>query len=763
MALETVTNIADLVITNPTPTDPKSEGDDHIRNIKKALKTDLPNITGPITATQAELNVLDGITASTAELNLLDGVTATTTELNYLNGVTSAIQTQLDGKQPLDADLTAVAGLASAGIVARTGAGTAAARTITAGAGITITNGDGVSGNPTIAVNATDLPNSAAVVSYTPAGTGAVATTVQSKLRESVSVKDFGAVGDGVTDDYPAIQAALLAAQGKTLYIPSGTYKLATGSPRVYSNTVVVGDGEGASILVQPNYYSYNRPIDPYVAANVVDWNGLWVDVGTLNVTIEGLDIRGPFYQSTSGGYVSNPVQNWPANNGIAVRGRDYQLRKGLTPSGFSGNIRIQNVRVEGFAEDAIQLDNVSNAWVTNCTLTRCGRGGVRTYGAERCWVNGNNISNILPGDYLNGGNRMYGVTFTRVYGGDLADYRPSKWCSAADNKIRSLPYWKGLDTHGGVYIDFTNNQIEECHIAIGLDKGGFDVGDGIAPPLGIKVIGNTAIRTLPDDPNEGDNGVAGGALYALAHDQTDTHVGRDLVVQGNIFVGWGEDTRFGSVVYSNWIGVKHGGNVIKNSRRSAICIRERVEGDFADDLIDDVRASTLAVQDGIAVESAATRGRIGDCTFINRQATTQRSIVLANPSAGNGFVVGAGHRFLALGAGAITRVTNPNNDQTGPWAMQLLAAGRILSAGTISAARGIESVSKTATGTYLITLSRATLATSALWPIASHNLGSNVRTVSAASTSTTTVTVYVRDIAGALVDDAFIIHVFGY
>jgi hypothetical protein len=39
------------------------------------------------------------------------------------------------------------------------------------------------------------------LVSYTPAGTGAVLTTVQAKLRESVSVKDFGAVGDGVTDD----------------------------------------------------------------------------------------------------------------------------------------------------------------------------------------------------------------------------------------------------------------------------------------------------------------------------------------------------------------------------------------------------------------------------------------------------------------------------------------------------------------------------------------------------------------------------------
>ncbi len=54
------------------------------------------NIMDGVTATTAELNILDGVTATTAELNILDGVTATTAELNYVDGVTSAIQTQLD-------------------------------------------------------------------------------------------------------------------------------------------------------------------------------------------------------------------------------------------------------------------------------------------------------------------------------------------------------------------------------------------------------------------------------------------------------------------------------------------------------------------------------------------------------------------------------------------------------------------------------------------------------------------------------------------
>lgn len=155
MALETVTHISDLVATNPTSDDPKSQGDNHIRNLKTALLTDLPNITGPVTATQAELNILDGATVSTAELNVLDGITATTAELNFVDGVTSNIQTQLDGKQAADADLTALAGLSTAGIVVRTGAGTAGIRQLQAGSGVSIINADGVAGDPTISLSPT--------------------------------------------------------------------------------------------------------------------------------------------------------------------------------------------------------------------------------------------------------------------------------------------------------------------------------------------------------------------------------------------------------------------------------------------------------------------------------------------------------------------------------------------------------------------------------------------------------------------------------
>lgn len=74
-------------------------------------------------------------------------------------------------------------------------------------------------------VNATG--NNAASILYDPAGTGAQQSTVQAKLREFVSVKDFGAVGDGVTDDTAAIQAAINAASaGDVVSLSGGTYRV---------------------------------------------------------------------------------------------------------------------------------------------------------------------------------------------------------------------------------------------------------------------------------------------------------------------------------------------------------------------------------------------------------------------------------------------------------------------------------------------------------------------------------------------------------
>ena len=71
-----------------------------------------------------------------------------------------ALASGVSGKQNSDADLTALAAVSAVGLLARTGAGSAAARTLTGSNGVAVSNGDGASGNPAIAADiagATDL------------------------------------------------------------------------------------------------------------------------------------------------------------------------------------------------------------------------------------------------------------------------------------------------------------------------------------------------------------------------------------------------------------------------------------------------------------------------------------------------------------------------------------------------------------------------------------------------------------------------------
>jgi len=66
------------------------------------------------------------------------------------------------------------------------------------------------------------------LIGFIQAGTGAVATTAQAKMRETISVKDFGAVGDDTHDDTTNIQAAINYANtiGGDVYFPAGIYRI---------------------------------------------------------------------------------------------------------------------------------------------------------------------------------------------------------------------------------------------------------------------------------------------------------------------------------------------------------------------------------------------------------------------------------------------------------------------------------------------------------------------------------------------------------
>ena len=87
---------------------------------------------------------------------------------------------------------------------------------------------------------------------YTPSGTGAVQRTVAARLGEVVSVKDFGAVGNGVANDTTAIVNAIasLGAAGGTVFFPPGNYAIGS-TVTVPSFVRLSGAGKGASILTK--------------------------------------------------------------------------------------------------------------------------------------------------------------------------------------------------------------------------------------------------------------------------------------------------------------------------------------------------------------------------------------------------------------------------------------------------------------------------------------------------------------------------------
>lgn len=101
------------------------------------------------------------------------------------------------------------------------------------------------------------IVDGSANINYTPPFTNAITTTVGNKLSETISVKDFGAVGDGVTDDTTAIQAAATAASGMALYFPSGNYAL-TAAINLPSNIRVYGDGIGLSTITASGTSAFN-------------------------------------------------------------------------------------------------------------------------------------------------------------------------------------------------------------------------------------------------------------------------------------------------------------------------------------------------------------------------------------------------------------------------------------------------------------------------------------------------------------------------
>jgi hypothetical protein len=150
--------------------------------------------------------------------------------------------------------------------------------------------------------------------------------TMAEKFGDVVSVKDYGATGDGATDDTTAIQAAI-ASGHKTIYFPDGTYLLSSAIS-LPSTTNLCGENKNVSIIkCATNVHAYT-----YITC---EGNNIIADLAINNTTTV-------------------------AGTGIDISGGTYT---------FTGHVLLSNVGVNGFAI-GINVNSAFDVSLENCSIT---------------------------------------------------------------------------------------------------------------------------------------------------------------------------------------------------------------------------------------------------------------------------------------------------------------------------------------------------------------------------------------------------------
>lgn len=195
--------------------------------------------------------------------------------------------------------------------------------------------------------------NGSSLVGFVQSGSGAVVSTVQTKLREIISIKDFGAVGDGVADDTTPVQNALTAAAGKSLYVPAGTYLC--GGLTIYSGTTMYGDSPTTSIIKAKSTLGAGTPL-----------------------------IKNPNQSGTPYSYTDKGIElrNLAFNGNNLASRTEGLLFFSKVEDALIDNCRIYNVQYigAGFA-------GCLSITLSNSLLTECGNSSVTTEGGAAVWI----------------------------------------------------------------------------------------------------------------------------------------------------------------------------------------------------------------------------------------------------------------------------------------------------------------------------------------------------------------------------------------
>ncbi len=197
-------------------------------------------------------------------------------------------------------------------------------------------------------------------LSFLPAGAGAVPSTIEKKLRECVSVKDFGAVADGVTNDRAAFQAAVDHVQsigGGAVLVPDGVY-LVSGSAITISGSNVVLYASGYAKLLKGSAIncvnvtgSSNEVRGLLIDGQFNSGNGILVTGNNNTIWFNrvvnnggvGIGQNGRLTGASGNTICFNSVDNITGNTGISTNAASY---------GMVAFNRISRVQAEGLANN---------------------------------------------------------------------------------------------------------------------------------------------------------------------------------------------------------------------------------------------------------------------------------------------------------------------------------------------------------------------------------------------------------------------------
>ena len=284
------------------------------------------------------------------------------------------------------------------------------------------------------------LPIDSSTVTYDPPFSGSSATNVEAKLAQTVSVKDFGAVGDGVTDDYIAITSALTylaSIGGGTLYFPQAKY--ACSGQIVWSNAPITLQGESTGL--QPN--TGTQIIFTVANTGGVNFkngsNGKGHFSGVRDLWLKGSDT------ALNAG--------WATGSGAGILAQSaFSTIENVHVSGFGGvgvyylsGISSPDVTINTNNCVAIKVrssGNYANGWMTKgvdsnaCTFIKVDASSNGAWGI----VEGSNIGNTYISPHLDG--NTTGAINLPSYGG---------------GGVQMYGVYKETDTKPGIQIDAGN------------------------------------------------------------------------------------------------------------------------------------------------------------------------------------------------------------------------------------------------------------------------------------------------------------------